>query len=68
MEFLIEVFSAPKGQEWSEIERLAERQESRPGPAAELIQTLAWQSAWLRDARLSQAAAVQRARQKVDAQ
>lgn len=62
MEFLIEVYSAPKGQEWSEIERLAERQENRPGPAAELIQTMAWQSAWLRDNRLRQAVAVQEAR------
>jgi hypothetical protein len=66
MEFLIEVYSAPKGQEWSEIERLAERQESRPGPAAELIQTLAWQSAWLRDNRLRQASGVQEARMQVE--
>ena len=65
MEFLIEVYSAPKGQEWSEIERLAERQESRPGPAAELIQTLAWQSAWLRDNRLRQATGVQKAQEQL---
>jgi hypothetical protein len=65
MEFLIAVYSAPKGQEWSEIERLAERQESRPGPAAELIQTLAWQSAWLRDNRLRQATGVQKAQEQL---
>jgi hypothetical protein len=67
VECMTQVFSKPEDQRLAELERLADRQADRPGPAAEFILWINMQAMHMRDIRLAHWAELQKARKSLQA-